>query len=99
MNNTPRFLYFLGAGGIGMSGLARYFRRRGAVVAGYDKTPSELIGQLRMEGIEVQFSEDPRLLPPEFRLAPNEDVLVVRTPAVPVTSRCWPTGRHAVCGS
>ncbi len=86
MNNTPRFLYFLGAGGIGMSGLARYFRRRGAVVAGYDKTPSELIGQLRMEGIEVQFSEDPRLLPPEFRQAPNEDVLVVRTPAVPVTS-------------
>lgn len=86
MTTTPQYLYFLGVGGIGMSGLARYFRRRGATVAGYDKTPSELIGQLRMEGIEVQFSEDPRIIPDGFREAPNADVLVVRTPAVPVTS-------------
>jgi UDP-N-acetylmuramate--alanine ligase len=86
MTGTPKYLYFLGVGGIGMSGLARYFRRRGAIVAGYDKTPSELIGQLRMEGIEVQFSEDPRIIPPEFREAKNEEVLVVRTPAVPMTS-------------
>lgn len=86
MSDTPKYLYFLGAGGIGMSGLARYFRRKGCVVAGYDRTPSELIGQLRMEGIEVQFSEDPRMIPPEFREAANDDVLVVRTPAVPVTS-------------
>ena len=41
----PPFLYFIGIGGIGMSGLARYYRRRGSIVAGYDKTPSELIGQ------------------------------------------------------
>lgn len=86
MNERPEYLYFIGVGGIGMSGLARYFRRRGSVVAGYDKTPSELIGQLRMEGIEVQFSEDPRVLPQEFHDADNSRVLVVRTPAVPVTS-------------
>ncbi len=94
---TPRYLYFVGIGGIGMSGLARYFRRRGAAVAGYDRTPSELIGQLRMEGIEVQFSEDPRMIPPEFRDAGNEDLLVVRTPAVPASSPLlvyW-TGRGA----
>jgi UDP-N-acetylmuramate--alanine ligase len=88
----PTLLYFIGIGGIGMSGLARYYRRRGAIVAGYDKTPSELIGQLRMEGIEVQFNEDPQLIPAEFRDARAEDVLVVRTPAVPVSSpllRYW----------
>ncbi len=84
--NAPHFLYFIGIGGIGMSGLARYYRRRGSIVAGYDKTPSELIGQLRMEGIETQFDENPDLLPVEFREAPATDVLVVRTPAVPVTS-------------
>jgi UDP-N-acetylmuramate--alanine ligase len=82
----PRLLYFIGIGGIGMSGLARYYRRQGATVAGYDKTPSELIGQLRMEGIEVQFDENPQLIPEEFRNAPATDVLVVRTPAVPSTS-------------
>lgn len=83
---SPSFLYFIGIGGIGMSGLARYYRRRGSVVAGYDKTPSELIGQLRMEGIEVQFDENPNIIPSEFRDAPADQVLVVRTPAVPVTS-------------
>ncbi len=69
-----------------MSGLARYYRRAGSTVAGYDRTPSELIGQLRMEGIEVQFDENPGLIPEEFRNAPAADVLVVRTPAVPATS-------------
>ncbi|MEZ4757705.1 MAG: UDP-N-acetylmuramate--L-alanine ligase [Flavobacteriales bacterium] len=78
--------YFIGIGGIGMSGLARYFRRRGAEVAGYDRTPSELTNQLLAEGIDVQFSEDPRLIPAELLEASAADVMVVRTPAVPTTS-------------
>lgn len=82
----PSLLYFIGIGGIGMSGLARYYRRKGATVAGYDRTPSELIGQLRMEGIEVQFAENPELIPQEFRDATPTEVLVVRTPAVPASS-------------
>ena len=32
-------VYFVGAGGIGMSAIARYFLKKGHVVAGYDKTP------------------------------------------------------------
>lgn len=39
-------VYFVGAGGIGMSAIARYFLHKGLVVAGYDKTPSELTHQL-----------------------------------------------------
>jgi UDP-N-acetylmuramate--alanine ligase len=70
-------LYFIGVGGIGMSGLARYFRRRGAEVAGYDRTPSELTNQLQSEGIDVQFNEDPRMIPAEFREAPPAEVMVV----------------------
>lgn len=79
-------LFFIGVGGIGMSGLARYFRRQGADVAGYDRTPSELTNQLQSEGIEVQFSEDPQRIPAEFREALAADVMVVRTPAVPADS-------------
>ena len=85
-SERPSYLYFIGIGGIGMSGLARYYRRRGSVVAGYDRTPSELIGQLRMEGIEVQFDENPSLIPSEFQEAHADQVLVVRTPAVPISS-------------
>ncbi|MBK8498785.1 MAG: UDP-N-acetylmuramate--L-alanine ligase [Flavobacteriales bacterium] len=83
--NGNRF-FFIGVGGIGMSGLARYFRRRGAHVAGYDRTPSELTNQLQSEGIEVQFNESPALIPEAYRDAPAGEVMVVRTPAVPLSS-------------
>ena len=39
-------VYFVGAGGIGMSALIRYFLANGKKVAGYDKTPSKLTEQL-----------------------------------------------------
>ena len=39
-------VYFVGAGGIGMSALARYFMSKGVFVAGYDRTPSVLTGHL-----------------------------------------------------
>ncbi len=79
-------LFFIGIGGIGMSGLARYFRRHGAEVAGYDRTPSELTNQLFSEGIAVQFNEDPAQIPSSFRDADPKEVMVVRTPAVPANS-------------
>ncbi|MCB0790905.1 MAG: UDP-N-acetylmuramate--L-alanine ligase [Flavobacteriales bacterium] len=80
----PHTLYFLGIGGIGMSALARYYRRQGARVAGYDRVRSALTDQLTAEGIEVQFTEDPDAIPADLRT--RKDVLVVRTPAVPPTS-------------
>lgn len=69
-------VYFLGIGGIGMSALARYFKKSGKVVSGYDKTPSPLTDQLINEGIEVHFADNPKLLPA------NVD-LVILTPAIP----------------
>ena len=35
---TIQSVYFVGAGGIGMSALVRYFLSKGKVVAGYDRT-------------------------------------------------------------
>ena len=41
--------YFIGAGGIGMSALVRYFLSKGLVVGGYDRTSCELTEELRAE--------------------------------------------------
>ncbi|MCC6399822.1 MAG: UDP-N-acetylmuramate--L-alanine ligase [Flavobacteriales bacterium] len=85
MSTAVQRLYFVGIGGIGMSGLARYFRRAGAVVGGYDRTPSALTETLAEEGMAIHFDEDPASIPDALRERPAE-VLVVRTPAVPPSS-------------
>ena len=46
-------VYFIGAGGIGMSALERYFLSKGLVVAGYDRTSCELTEELRAEGADI----------------------------------------------
>lgn len=74
-------LYFIGAGGIGMSALIRYFLAKGYPVAGYDKTPSLLTEEVRKEGAQIIYDENPELIPDNFRNA--KDTLVVYTPAVP----------------
>ena len=47
---TIKSVYFVGAGGIGMSALVRYFLFKGKVVAGYDRTPTPLTETLISEG-------------------------------------------------
>ena len=78
-----RAVYFIGAGGIGMSALARYFMHRGLVVAGYDRTPSELTCQLEKEGMLIHYDENVEEIPQACKNA--ESCLVVYTPAVPGT--------------
>ena len=74
-------VYFLGAGGIGMSALVRYFLSEGKFVAGYDRTPSTLTNKLIEEGAVLHFDENVELIPNECK-NPNE-TLVVYTPAIP----------------
>lgn len=83
--STVKNIYFVGAGGIGMAALERYFISKGINVAGYDRTPSELISDLDSEGIKIVFDDDPELIPQEFRNP--EDTLVCYTPAVPDSHR------------
>ena len=73
-------IYFVGAGGIGMAALERYFLAAGAQVAGYDRTPSQLTDELASEGAVISFSDDPAVIPAAFR--DPEHTLVVYTPAV-----------------
>ena len=74
-------VYFVGAGGIGMSAIARYFIRRGLVVAGYDKTPSELTRQLEREGMLIHYEENLDEIPHVCR--DPKSCLVIYTPAIP----------------
>jgi UDP-N-acetylmuramate--alanine ligase len=74
-------VYFVGAGGIGMSAIARYFIHRGLVVAGYDKTPSELTRQLEKEGMLIHYEENVDEIPHACKNAAS--TLIVYTPAIP----------------
>ncbi|MBR1407119.1 MAG: UDP-N-acetylmuramate--L-alanine ligase [Bacteroidales bacterium] len=71
-------IYFIGIGGIGMSAIARYWKRKGLAVSGYDKTSSPLTEQLRSEGIAVHYTDDTDYIPKDV-----EGTLVVWTPAIP----------------
>ena len=74
-------VYFVGAGGIGMSAIARYFLSKKLVVAGYDKTPSNLTHELEKEGMLIHYEENVDLIPEACKDARN--TLVVYTPAIP----------------
>ena len=66
----------IGIGGIGMSGLARYFNNHGVKVSGYDKVSTVLTDQLIREGIPVHFEEN-------IKSIPDDIDLVIYTPAIP----------------
>lgn len=76
-------IYFVGAGGIGMSALVRYCLAKGFLVAGYDRTRTELTEALEREGARLFYEESAELIPVSFRNP--ETTLVVYTPAVPDT--------------
>ena len=82
-----RAVYFLGAGGIGMSALVRFFLKQGMFVAGYDRTPSELTSKLVEEGALLHFEENTELIPEICRNASH--TLVIYTPAIPSDHKEW----------
>lgn len=74
------YYYFIGAGGIGMSALERYFKSLEKVVLGYDKTPTELTLALEKEGIDISFDDQTDKVP---KFLTPENTLVIYTPAIP----------------
>lgn len=73
--------FFLGIGGIGMSALARWFKRKGDRVAGYDLTKTPLTEELEAEGIDIHYKDNISLIPVKFM---NQDqTTVIYTPAIP----------------
>lgn len=79
--NKLRAVYFIGAGGIGMSALVRYFLSKGKKVGGYDRTPSPLTEKLIEEGAQIHYEESVENIGSDFLDA--ESTLIVYTPAIP----------------
>lgn len=74
------YYYFIGAGGIGMSALERFFLSTGKNVAGYDKTQTDLTTELVKEGVDIHFEDNIELIPEGIN---QDNTLVIYTPAIP----------------
>ncbi len=77
-------IYFVGIGGIGMSGVAQYFLTQGHPVAGYDRTLTPLTEKLISMGAIVTDSENVTDIPKLFR--DSTKTKVIYTPAIPTDS-------------
>ena len=75
------FVYFIGAGGIGMSALARYFMFHGKKVGGYDRVESDLTKQLNKEGAEIHYEDNVDSISKLYKNP--KGTLVILTPAIP----------------
>lgn len=91
---TIKSVYFVGAGGIGMSALIRYFLSKGKFVAGYDRTPSELTGHLIAEGAQIHYEENTGLIPENCK--DKESTLVVYTLPFLRSMPNWPISGRMV---
>lgn len=74
-------IYFIGAGGIGMSALVRYFLSLQKNVGGYDRTQSTLTEKLIEEGALIHYEDEVENIPTLF--TQKEDTLIIYTPAIP----------------
>ena len=72
-------IYFLGIGGIGMSGLAHYFLNLGYHVSGFDRTSTAITRELESRGATIIYKD-------EVELYPKEEQMVIYTPAIPKTN-------------
>jgi len=63
--------HFIGAGGIGMSGLAQLLMKNNAFVAGSDQTSSDVITALRQIGADIKIGHKAE------NLSPETDVVVI----------------------
>ena len=81
--DSLKYVYLIGIGGIGMSGLARYFKALGKSVSGYDKTPSSLTHEMENEGIKIHYEDNITLISREvMQHTSATDTLIIYTPAV-----------------
>jgi len=81
MSTEKKNIYFVGAGGIGMAALERYFLAGGYNVGGYDRTATDLTRALESEGVDISYDDSAESIPESFRNPAQ--TLVVYTPAIP----------------
>ena len=55
--SKPCHVYFIGIGGVSMSGLAHILKDRGFAISGSDRAPSEMTEMLERQGIQVLYGQ------------------------------------------
>lgn len=80
--NQYTHVYLVGVGGIGMSGLARFFLNKKHKVYGYDAVKSVLCQELEKEGVNIHYDDDIDSIPIELKLLEKNKLLVIYTPAI-----------------
>jgi len=80
--NQYTHVYLVGVGGIGMSGLARFFLNKKHKVYGYDAVKSVLCQELEKEGVNIHYDDDIDSIPIELQLLKKNKLLVIYTPAI-----------------
>ena len=73
-------VFFIGIGGIGMSGLAKYFLQKNIRVSGYDREKSHVTKELNKLGANIIYDSN-KLIISEF-IDDKKDTLIVYTPAI-----------------
>ena len=73
-------VFFIGIGGIGMSGLANYFLQKNIRVFGYDREKSFVTKELNKLGANI-IHDSNKLIISEF-IGDKKDTLIVYTPAI-----------------
>ena len=87
-------VHFIGIGGIGVSALTRYFLSQGAKVSGSDLAESEIINELRKEGMSIVIGHSDRNLMPGTELViyspavrgNNPEIIAARELGIPIQS-------------
>lgn len=81
-------IYFVGIGGIGMSALAHYFRKGNYIVAGYDRSESDISRSLSNAGCQISYVDELSNIPDLFRdLEAKNKVIIIYTPAIPADNK------------
>lgn len=62
---VQKHYHFIGIGGIGISAIARYYKQLGYTVSGSTDSDSELIRDLRKEGMDIVIGHRPENIPPD----------------------------------
>ena len=75
--------YFLGIGGAGMSAIARFLKKEGQIVKGYDKVKTRLTDFLQIGGMDINFEDDINAIPSDIKSLSPGELLLVYTPAIP----------------
>lgn len=93
--NRPVSVYFVGIGGISMSGLAEILSDAGFRISGSDRTPSPITRQLEQKGIRVFYGQKASNVPPDADCAvltsaireDNPEYVEIRRQQIPYLSR------------